>query len=85
MGDLSDFQRGQTVGPQIAGVIVKEIFQLLGDFKKHCFKVMTAYEKEGKLALQSIFHSDHSSSLSERDRRTLNHIVKEIIKPLLVK
>ena len=54
IGDLSDFQRGQNVSARLAGATVTETTQLLGISRGTVSKVMKAYEKEGKLVLQSI-------------------------------
>ena len=76
MGDLFDFQRGQIVGARIAGATIIETAQLLEISRGTVSKVMATYEKEGKTS--SAKHKlGRSSSLSERDRRTLNCIVRK--------
>ena len=60
----------------MVGATVTETAQLLGISRGTVSKVMTAYEKKGKT--RSAEHkSGRSSSLSERDRRTLNRIVRK--------
>ena len=72
MGELSDFHKG---GARMAGATVTESAQLLGITKGTVWKVMTAYEKEGKTS-SAKHKSSCSSSLSERERRTLNRIAR---------
>ena len=67
------------VGTRMAGATVTEIAQLLGISRGTVSKVMAAYEKEVKTSSAN-HKSDRSSSLSERDRRTLNCIVRKIHK-----
>ena len=75
MGDLSDLQRGQIIGVRMTGATVTETAELLGISRDTVSKVVTAYEKEGT---SSVKHkSGRSFSLSERDRITLNRIVRK--------
>ena len=71
MADLSDFQRGQIVGARVTETA------RMGDVSRGTVsKVMTAFEREGKTSLAK-HRSGQKSKLSERDRRTLNRIVRE--------
>ena len=76
MGDLSDFQMGQIVDARMVGATVTETAQLFGISSDTVSQVMTAYEKEEKTSSAKV-KSGGSSSLFERDRRTLNHIVRK--------
>jgi len=48
MGDLLDFQRGQTVGARLAGAYVNKTAILLGVSRGIVSKVMTKYANHGK-------------------------------------
>ncbi|KAF2368727.1 Homeobox domain-like, partial [Trinorchestia longiramus] len=76
MADLSDFQRGHIVGARMVGASVTETARMLGVSRGTVSKVMTAFEREGKTS-SAKHRSDRKSKLSERDRRTLNRIVRE--------
>ncbi|XP_073410924.1 cytosolic arginine sensor for mTORC1 subunit 1 isoform X1 [Dendrobates tinctorius] len=76
MTDLSDFQRGQIVGARMAGASVAESAQMLGVARGTVSKVMTAFEREGKMSAAK-HRSGRKSKLTERDHRTLKRIVRE--------
>ena len=76
MADLSDFQRGQIVGARMAGASVTETARMLDVSRGTVSKVMTAFEREGKTS-SAKHRSGRKLKLSERDRRTLNGIVRE--------
>jgi predicted transcriptional regulator len=48
MGDLSDFERGQTVGAQLAGASVTKTATVLGVLRATVSKVMSAYMNHEK-------------------------------------
>jgi hypothetical protein len=48
MGDLSDFERGQTVGVRLAGTFVIKNATLLGVSRATVSKVMSTYTNHGK-------------------------------------
>jgi hypothetical protein len=50
MGELSDFQRGQTVGAHLAGGSVTKMTTLLGASRKSVLSVMTTYTNHGKMS-----------------------------------
>ena len=60
----------------MAGATFTKTVQLFGISRGTVSKVMTAYEKEGKTSYAK-HKSGRSSSLSERNRRTLNLIVRK--------
>ncbi|KAF2361686.1 GoLoco motif [Trinorchestia longiramus] len=50
MANLSDFQRGLIVGARMAGVSVAETARMLGVSRGTVSKIMTAFEREGKMS-----------------------------------
>jgi len=48
MGDLSDFQRGQTAGVHLAGAPVTKMVTLLGVSREEVSNVKMAYTNHGK-------------------------------------
>ncbi|XP_076047333.1 uncharacterized protein LOC143028856 [Oratosquilla oratoria] len=76
MADLSDFKRGQIVGARMAGTSITKTAELLGVSRVIVSKVMTAFEREGKTS-SAKHRSGRKLKLSERDRRTLNRIVRK--------
>ncbi|XP_076062505.1 uncharacterized protein LOC143037830 [Oratosquilla oratoria] len=76
MADLSDFKRGQIVGARMVGASIMKTAELLGVSKGTVSKVMTAFEREGKTS-SAKHRSGRKLKLSERDRRTLNRIVRK--------
>ena len=84
MTDLSDFQRGQIVGACMAGASVIETARMLDVSRGNVSKVMTAFEREG-MPSSAKHRSDRKSKLSERDRGTLNRIVREGRKTMALK
>jgi len=74
MSDLTDFQRGQTVGAQLVGATVTETSQRLGVSRGTVSKVMTAYTQRGKTG-SAKQNSRRKEKLSERDGRVLKRIV----------
>ncbi|XP_076049271.1 uncharacterized protein LOC143029942 [Oratosquilla oratoria] len=76
MADLSDFKRGQIVGARMAGTSITKTAELLGVSRGTVSKVMTAFEREGKTS-SAKHRSGRKLKLSERDRRTLNQIVRK--------
>ena len=71
MPDLSDFQRGQIVGARMAVASVTETAQMLGMSRGTVSKVMTAFEREGKMS-SAKHRSGQKSKLPERNHQTLN-------------
>ena len=65
----------------MAGATITKTTQLLRISRGTVSKVMTAYEKECKTS-SAKHKSGHSSSLFERDRRTLNCIVKKDLREI---
>ncbi|XP_076031981.1 uncharacterized protein LOC143019888 [Oratosquilla oratoria] len=76
MADLSEFKRGQIVGPRMAGASITKTAELLGVSRGTISKVMTAFEREGKTS-SAKHRSGPKLKLSERDRQTLNRIVRK--------
>jgi transposase len=74
MGDMSDFQRGQTVGERLAGASVTKTATLLAVSRAAASSVMAAYTNHGKTS-SAESNSGRKPKLSERNRRTLKRIV----------
>ena len=70
MGNLSDFQRGQTVDARLAGETVNKSATLLGVSRAAVSKVRTSYTDHGKTSSVER-NSGRRPKLRERDRRTL--------------
>ena len=79
-----NIKNGRPVGDRMAGATVTETSQLLWILRGTVSKVMTSYEKDSKTS-SAKHKSGHSSSLSERDRRTLNRIVRKYHKTTATK
>jgi len=76
MRDLSDFQRGQTVGPHLAGASVTKRATLPGVSTAVVSKGMTAYRNHGKTS-SAKRNCGRKPKLSERDRRMLKRNVSK--------
>ena len=76
MGDLSDFQRGQTIGARFDGASVTKTATLLGVSRAAVPKVMMAYTNHGKTS-SAKRNSGRKPKLSETDRCTLKRIVSK--------
>ena len=74
MADLSDFKRGQIVSVPMAGASVTKTAELFSVARSTILKVMTAFEKEGKISSQN---SGRKQKLSDRDHWTLMWIVRK--------
>ena len=74
MGDLSDFQRGQTVGARLVGTSVIKTDTSYGVSRAAVSKVMTAYTNHGK-TLSAERNNGRKTKLRERDGRSLKRIV----------
>jgi len=74
MGNLSDFQRGQTVGAGLAGETLIKSATLLGVSRAAVPKVRTSHTDHGKTSPVKR-NSGRRPKLSERDRFTLKRIV----------
>jgi len=76
MGDLSDFQRGQTVDAPSTGAFVITTVTSLGVSGAAVAEVMATYTGHGKTS-SAERNSGRNPKLSERDRRTLKKIVSK--------
>jgi transposase len=82
MGELSDFERGHTVGARLAGASVTKPATLLGVSRATVSKLMSAYTNHGKTTSGKRY-SGRKPTLTERDRRTLrSDVYKKITEPL---
>jgi transposase len=77
MGDLLDFERGQTVGAHVAGTSMTKTATLLSISRATVSKVMLAYTNHGKTTSVK-GNSGRKSTLTERDRRTVRRVVSKI-------
>jgi predicted transcriptional regulator len=77
MGNLSDFKRGHTVDPCLAGASVIKTATLLHVSRATVSKVMSTYMNHGKTTTAKR-NSGRKSTLIERDRRALRRIVPKI-------
>jgi transposase len=84
MEELSDFERGQTVGARLAGASVTKTATLLGVLRATLSKVMSAYMNHGK-TISAKRNSGRKSALTERDRRTLRRILSKDQRPTAAK
>ena len=76
MGDLSDFQRGKTVGAHLAGLSIIKIATLLCVSRAAVSNVMMEYTNHGKTSLAER-NSGQNSKLSERDNHTMKRNVSK--------
>jgi transposase len=74
MGDLSDFERGQSVGARLAGASVTKTATFLCVSRATVSKVMSKYTNHGK-PTSAKRYSGRNSTFTERDRRTLRRII----------
>jgi hypothetical protein len=74
MGDLADFERGQTVGAPLAGASVTITATLLDVSRTTVPEVSSPYIHHGKIT-SAKRNSGRKSTLTERDRRTMRRIV----------
>jgi transposase len=80
MGDLSDFEIGQTVGSRLVGASVAETATLFGVSRATVSVVMSAYTNHGKTT-SAKKNSGRKSKLIERDRRSLRSVSIILSKP----
>jgi transposase len=76
IGDLSDFERGQTICTHYAGASVTKTDTLLRVLRATVSKVMSAYTNHGKI-ISPKRNSERKSTLTERDHRTLMRTVSK--------
>jgi transposase len=76
MGELSDFERRQIVGPRLTGASVTKTTILLGVSRATVSKVMLTYTNLGKTT-SAKRNNKRKSDLTERDRRALRRIVSK--------
>jgi hypothetical protein len=76
MGDLTDFETGQIVGPCLAAASVKTTATLLGVSRAKFCKVKSVYMNHGKIT-SAKRNCGRKSTLTERERRTLRRIVSK--------
>jgi uncharacterized protein YijF (DUF1287 family) len=72
MGDLSDFERGQTVGERLAGASVTKPATLLAVSRATVYKVMSAYSNHWE-ATSAKINTDRKRSLYTEDFFSKNH------------
>jgi hypothetical protein len=77
MGDLSDFERGQIVGARLTGTSVTKTATLLRVSTAKISKVISAYTNHVKTT-SAKRNSRRKSTLTERDRRVLKGLFREI-------
>jgi transposase len=76
MGDLSDFERGQTVSARLAGASVRKTATLLGVLRVTVSNVMlAAYTNHGKTT-SAKKNSGRKSTLTQRDHCMLGTVSK---------
>ena len=76
MAGLSDFKRYQIVDACMVGTSVTKITELFGVARITVSKVMTAFEKDGKISSQKK-NSGRTRKLSDRNHRTLTWFVRK--------
>ena len=76
MVDLSDFKRGQFVDARMADACVTKTTELFGLPRSTIFKVLTAFEKEGKTSSLKQ-KSGRYRKLSDWDHQTSTWIVRK--------
>ena len=76
MASLSDFKRGQIVDARMTGACVTKTAELFGVARGIVWKIMIAFEKEGKTSSLKQ-NSGRKRKLSNRDRRTFRRIVRK--------
>jgi hypothetical protein len=76
MGDLSDHERGQTVGARLTAASVTKTATLFSVYRAAVSKIVTAHTNHGK-TLSTRRNSGQKPKLSERDCHTLKRIVSK--------
>ena len=76
MASLSDFKRGQIVDARMTGACVTKTAELFGVARGIVWKIMIAFEKEGKTSSLKQ-NSGRKRKLFESDRWTLTWIVRK--------
>ena len=76
MADLSDYKRGQIVGVCMEGASVRKTAEIFDAARTTVWKVMIAFEKEGKTSLLKKI-SGRKRKLSDWDRRNLKLIIRK--------
>jgi hypothetical protein len=76
MGDLSNHQRGQTVGAHLAAASITKMASLFSVYRAAVSKVVTAHTNHGKTS-SARKNSGKKPKLSERDCHTLKRIVSK--------